>query len=533
MTYAWAGNEVVLDGPQLVVKNGVAEIQGNLQIDTDSSFEMRFGVKLATVGHLTRTATPAGLQVVASDVRLAEYGAFLGYDEGTVLDDVHALLATTTPKISSVVDFRSDGSAQVTITGTGFSPSWATGLRGPTTGMLSGVRVAVGTFTSLWEPSDDYLDQNRTTDVAAQSWAVPTATRATAEAAVVADAPPGTAPIDVAELKADGSFKVTVTVDKAAIDAAAPPRHVDGYAIYTYPAGQAYVPAFETVTPITFHDGITSSTSVDPVSAVAGKPVAVTVRTAASGRVPTGTVVVRSAGREVGRATLSQGVATATLAALPVGSHDLAVEYLGDAWVKPSTSAVTVTVVKASAKITGAIPVVTYGTGRSATLTVSAGGVATDGGTLTLRGDGFTRSGVVTAGKVTLALPPKLAPGSYPVTISYGGTSMVAATTRTATLKVVKATSTTTVKVTPASTSATGTPTASVAVTAAGSTPTGTVRLTITGNGKSFVRTVTLSGGKAALQLGARAAGTYTVTAAYLGSATAASSSGTTSYRVV
>jgi hypothetical protein len=532
--YDWNGIEVTVYSPALVVTDGVAKITGSMEIDTPDLLTVRWGVTLATVGHLTRTQTATGLQLVATDVRLAEYGAFPGYPEGTVVDDVRAFVATTTPSVeTSALDFRSDGSARVTVTGTGFAPTWAVGLDAPTRGTLSGVRVAVGRFTSHWQPSDDWNSFNRTTDPAAQVWAVPAASLDIAKAAAIAEAPPGVAPVRVVELKPDGTFQATLTVTKAAIDAAQPPQHVADYSLYVFPGGQAYVPAFESVRAVTFHEGIASATSVDPVTAVAGKPVAVRARVSADGRVPTGTVVVRSSGTEVGTASLADGVADVTLAALPAGSHDLTVEYLGDAWVKPSTGTVTAAVAKAVPTISASFPTVTFGTPASTVIRVTAPGVSTDGAKVVVRGTDFTRSAVVTAGKVTIALPVTFAPGRYPATVSYAGTSEVRSATKNVTLTIVKASSTTAVSVSPKTVSTSGTPTVTVTVKATGTTPTGRVTLKVAGNGASYTRYLTLSGGKATVKLGSRKAGTYTVTATYGGSDRVKTSTSTTSFRVV
>lgn len=218
---------------------------------------------------------------------------------------------------------------------------------------------------------------------------------------------------------------------------------------------------------------------------------------------------------------------------LPPGLYPVTIEYSGTESVAPGTLTTSVRVDKVAPRITAALPVVVYGTATSTTIAVTAPEASPDGAKITVSGAGFTRYAVVSGGRATVSLPTTLVPGSYPVTISYGGTAYVASASTTATLKVVKATSTTTVAVSPKQTTTTGTPTVTVAVKAPGLTPAGNVTLTIKGNGKTFTKTLALSGGRATLQLGARAAGSYSVVATYADTTSVKGSKGTTTFTVV
>lgn len=76
----------------------------------------------------------------------------------------------------------------------------------------------------------------------------------------------------------------------------------------------------------------------------AGKPVKVTVRVAATGVTPAGTVVVKDRGKVVKRLVLADGRRTVTLRLKKTGKHRLVATYAGTAWATPSSAATTVTV---------------------------------------------------------------------------------------------------------------------------------------------------------------------------------------------
>lgn len=129
----------------------------------------------------------------------------------------------------------------ITVTGTGFLPSLATGTRPPFAGQPGGVYIAFGAFADVWKPSEGAPSSARPTTPMGEGgsaliWAVPEAQRDT----IGRDA-------SVA-LNPDGSFVATLTVERD-YEGALP----DGnYGVYTYAGSGAIQPLFETFTPITF-----------------------------------------------------------------------------------------------------------------------------------------------------------------------------------------------------------------------------------------------------------------------------------------
>jgi hypothetical protein len=146
----------------------------------------------------------------------------------------------------SRLQLSADGATTVTVTGTGFDPSAATGLYPPLAGKASGVYVAFGRFAETWRPSEGVTSAAR--PAASVYWAVPaeslTAIGGAASGGIL--------------LGADGSFTATFTVSQATADAAAVAKGLVGgnYGIYTYPGGGAAQPAYETYTELTFAPGL-------------------------------------------------------------------------------------------------------------------------------------------------------------------------------------------------------------------------------------------------------------------------------------
>ncbi|MBD7919557.1 HtaA domain-containing protein [Cellulomonas sp. Sa3CUA2] len=131
------------------------------------------------------------------------------------------------------------GVTAVTVEGTGFLPSLATGARPPLAGRAAGAYVVFGAFPEVWQPSVGASSSAR--KAAATSWAVPADSMATI----------GGASAGAIELREDGSFTATLQVDKAELDAKSPVAGAR-YGIYTYAGSGAAVAAYETFTPLTF-----------------------------------------------------------------------------------------------------------------------------------------------------------------------------------------------------------------------------------------------------------------------------------------
>lgn len=140
----------------------------------------------------------------------------------------------------SRTELTATGRTTVTVEGTGFLPSLATGARPPLAGRAAGTYVAFGAFPEVWGASQGAPSSARAA-TGDTRWAVPAASMATI----------GGEAAGAVELRADGSFTAQVVVDKAAVDAKSPVAGAR-YGIYTYAGSGAVVAAYETFTPLTF-----------------------------------------------------------------------------------------------------------------------------------------------------------------------------------------------------------------------------------------------------------------------------------------
>lgn len=161
-----------------------------------------------------------------------------------------------TPTVTvSAQTVSATGSTTITVSGSGFDPSAATGTRPPLSGKSGGVYVVFGKFSEVWKPSVGAPSSSRYGVSAAdggQKWAVPADSIATV----------GGDSAGAIELTPEGTFTATIEVSKAAADAATTQTDFRGnvvtnltasnYGIYTYPGSGASQPLFETYAPITF-----------------------------------------------------------------------------------------------------------------------------------------------------------------------------------------------------------------------------------------------------------------------------------------
>lgn len=172
---------------------------------------------------------------------------------------------TAAPTVTvSKVTFAPDESATVTVTGSGFDPSAATGIRPPFLGQPGGAYVILGYFADDWRPSAGAPSSAR--EVITQKWALPAGQF---EALVSGGA---------FELRADGSFETTIDVSKAQLDEARTNNpDLDGnFGIYTYAGSGAKVASYETYTPISFVPAAPVATNLSTTYARGGT-VSVTV----------------------------------------------------------------------------------------------------------------------------------------------------------------------------------------------------------------------------------------------------------------
>ncbi|MFD8220672.1 Ig-like domain repeat protein [Streptomyces sp. NPDC059697] len=148
---------------------------------------------------------------------------------------------------------------------------------------------------------------------------------------------------------------------------------------------------------------------------------------------------------------------------------------------------------------------------------VPSGKVTVKDGTTTL-GTGTLDS----SGKVTIGLSNHLKVATHTLSVSYGGSTKLNASSTTAKLTITKATASVS-STAPASISHTGRAKVAVKVTATGTTPTGTVRVY---EGSRVIATGTLSGGKVTITLPKLSSGKHTLHVFYVGSTTVNSKNG-------
>lgn len=323
-------------------------------------------------------------------------------------------------------EFLPSGSYQVTVTGSGFDPALATGTRPPLSGKASGTYVVFGKFAQTWKPSAGAPSSSRRNS--SQKWAVLAADMATIG---------GTAGGAV-ELKADGTFEATVTVDKAAVDAVATDPALVNYGIYTYPGSGAVQPLYETYTPVTFARSASTTTvqvTKAPTPTAAGSA-KVSVDPAVDGAVATGDVQVQlksSTGALVAAttATLTGGAATVVLPKRLPGTHVLVATYGGDTNVAGSSRTASVKVAKVASTVRGAwIRKPTGARTGGLRVSVTAPGVKPTGVvTVTVKNARgrivrSVRVRLTSAATAAVALP-RLPRGTYRVTAAYSGNGQV------------------------------------------------------------------------------------------------------------
>lgn len=324
------------------------------------------------------------------------------------------------PKVSVSADVITLGAArQITVTGSGFDPSRGVGTRPPLAGQPAGLYVVFGKFADAWRPSESAPSSTRATVRNNDQWATP------------GGIAPGTA-----TLNPDGTFSVTLTVDKAALDAQATAPTLTNYGIYTYGASGAVEASYETYTPLSFAAQVSSlSTTVTkkPTPTATGTArLAVTSDDAATGDVQLQVKRANGAVVTTTSAQLQDGVASVSLPKLAPGRYALVANYAGDVTVAGATSTTTLDVAKIAARVTAAWT--KKPTARKAgkfKVGVTAPGVVATGKVSvvikTAKGKKVkTVTGTLSKGVVTIKVP-KLKAGKYQLAVTYAGDSQLTA----------------------------------------------------------------------------------------------------------
>nr|WP_170215218.1 ExeM/NucH family extracellular endonuclease [Nocardioides plantarum] len=240
-----------------------------------------------------------------------------------------------------------------------------------------------------------------------------------------------------------------------------------------------------------------SATAADIVYGKAGS-VSVTVTATGSDATPTGEVELRDGEDVLDSATLVDGKATFTLEAraLEVGSHPLTVAYAGDDGFDPSTTEVTVTVVKATTTVTATsspTSVTVLRSRNTVTAAVTADGYTPTGTVEIRRGSTVLGTGELNSqGRVAIRVGPYASVGTATLTVVYRGDERASSDTTTVQVKVIKQTPTLTITTVASARKGTQ-PTVKVAVTGDGAVVTGRASFTVGGK----TATITLVNGKA------------------------------------
>lgn len=425
----------------------------------------------------------------------------------------------------SDVTLLPNGTQQVTVTGSGFDPELAIGTRPPFQGSQSGVYIAYGRYLDVWRPTQNAPTSSRTNPAGANGtgvavkWAVPAASF------------PGPFNQDptaasYTELKTDGTFSTTISVDQSWLASAA-----GNFGIYTYAGGGPTVASYETYTPITFAAATPDISIVAPsVTVGTAGDVAISVASEAGN---TGSIDLLVDDAPVGTVALLDGTAAFSLPAdLAVGDHELGIYYAPDnANIAPATATATFTVDPFSSTVSLVSPARTYGQAATATVSLVTPGSPVGTVTLTSGDVEFGTADLVDSG-ATFALG-KLAAGSYPLTATFSGNATTAASSVDVVLKVAKAVTATKVAVTKKPTVKKAGK-AKVTVTSPTTTPNGKATVKVKNAKGKVVKTVTvkLTNGVGTFALPKGAAGKYSVVATYVATANITKSTKTVTYKI-
>jgi autotransporter-associated beta strand protein len=267
----------------------------------------------------------------------------------------------------------------------------------------------------------------------------------------------------------------------------------------------------------------TTTVSSSPSPSVFGQPVTLTAAVSSTAGTPTGVVQFLNGTTTLGNGTLSNGVASITTMALPVGADSITAAYLGDGTFAASTSAaITQTVSKATVTSNLSSSANPSGLGQGVTFTDTVSAVSPGAGLPTgtvqfFNGSVLLGTGTLLAGVATFSTP-SLPVGTSSITATYpGDTNFLTNTSAVLPQTVGQGNNTVTVsstKTNPVTTESIVLTATVAAVSPATGTPTGTV--VFMSNGIAL-GSGTLSGGQATLTTSFASVGTQSVTAVYQG----------------
>jgi hypothetical protein len=266
---------------------------------------------------------------------------------------------------------------------------------------------------------------------------------------------------------------------------------------------------------------LTVGSSVNPSNYGTSVTFTATVASSAT-QAATGTVKFYDNGAQIGTGTLSGSPAQASFAisTLIVGTHPITASYAGDNYNAASTTAAALSqIVNQAATQASVVAKPSPGIGGTAeTITAT---VTLSSGTAPLTGTVIFTAGTTTLGSAALGsagtatITPTLSAGGYEIVATYGGnTNATSSASAQTALTMNQATTQTTVSASPSPAIVLSSITFTATVSGNGGTPTSSVNFLANGN---VIGAGTLSGGKATLSYSQLAAGSYSITAQYLG----------------
>ena len=288
-----------------------------------------------------------------------------------------------------------------------------------------------------------------------------------------------------------------------------------------YPVGQSAAAALQVIS--TTNVSLVAS----PTSVTAGQTLTLVATVSASGTASlSGTVNFMNGSTVLGSASVNvSGVATLSTASLPTGTYGLTAKYMGNSNFLTSTSpASSVTVTASTAATTTSLVAspnpVTTGQALNLVATVSNSGTASLSGTVNfMNGSTLLGSGSVNASGVATLSVKNLPAGNYSLTARYtGNSSFLASTSPASSVTVVASNAATTTSLVASANPVTVGQTLTLMATVATS---GTASLSGTVNfmnGSTVLGAATVNAtGVATLSIASLPAGTYSLTAHYMG----------------
>ncbi|KRC64594.1 hypothetical protein ASE12_07345 [Aeromicrobium sp. Root236] len=185
-----------------------------------------------------------------------------------------------------------------------------------------------------------------------------------------------------------------------------------------------------------------TTTATAPAKAAYGSTFQVAVKVGGGDVTPTGTVTVKDGSNVLATGELADGEASLAIdtTELSVDDHTLTVSYGGDAGHDPSSTTVGVEVVKGEPDLAATVATTKYGKSAVVDVTAEAGVsglvTVTQGGAFAGMGFLIDGAGSVTLGKTAFK------PGTYELTVAYGGSQTYKPDTTTVQLTVVKGSTT-------------------------------------------------------------------------------------------